>query len=208
MVISVKTKSMSKLLEATIDAEEYHKEFDQKNKSKRIQASAPSASKGKKKEEVFNIQTSKTPRKAQDPKDEAARKEEYGRRKNAKYSFDENIEDIFKTLLEHGKLEPPSSKRPSQEGRTDDPNCYPYHRMISHPSKECFNLKEKIEDMLTKGVIQLDKKCDFASVDMVAFGSFKPTNIGPFIPRTMEFRLINKSKMEMDLSRSPQHLEK
>ncbi|KAJ8649449.1 hypothetical protein MRB53_002472 [Persea americana] len=89
---------MSKLLEAAIDAEDCHKELDQENKSKRIRASAPSASKGKKKEEGFNIQTSKTRRKAQDPKDEAAKKEEYERRKNAKYSFGENIEDIFKTL--------------------------------------------------------------------------------------------------------------
>ncbi|KAJ8635709.1 hypothetical protein MRB53_009976 [Persea americana] len=74
---------MSELLEAAIDAENCRKELDQKNKSQRIQASAPSASKGKKKEHVFNIQTSKALRKAQDPKDEAARKEEY-ERKNAK----------------------------------------------------------------------------------------------------------------------------
>ena len=62
-VINVKTKSMSKLLEAAINAEDSYKKLDQKNESKEIQASAPSASKGKKKEEVFNIQTSKTPRK-------------------------------------------------------------------------------------------------------------------------------------------------
>ena len=135
MVISIKTKSMFKLLEAAIDAEDCHKELDQKNKHKRIQTSAPFASKGKKKEEVFNIQTSKTPKKVEDPNDEAARKEEYERRKNAKYSFDENIEAICRTLLENGNLELPSSKRPSQEGRTDDPNNCPYHRMISHPLK-------------------------------------------------------------------------
>ncbi|KAJ8627547.1 hypothetical protein MRB53_020854 [Persea americana] len=140
MVISVKTKSMSKLLEASIDAEDCHKELDKKTKSKRIQAPTPSASKGKKNEEVFNIQTLKTSRKAQDSKDEVARKEEYERMANAKYSFDENIEDIFRTLLEHGKLELPTSKPPSQEGRTDDPNYCPYNRMISHPLKECFIL--------------------------------------------------------------------
>ena len=39
--------------------------------------------------------------------------------------FDENVEDIFRTLLEHEKLELPSSKRSSQEGKTDDPNYYP-----------------------------------------------------------------------------------
>ena len=46
--------------------------------------------------------------------------------------------------------------------------------------------------MLTKGVKQLNKKCDSASVNMVAFGPFKPTNIGPFIPKMVEFWLINK----------------
>ena len=107
-------------------------------------------------DEVFNIQTSKVARKAHDPKDEAARKEEYERRKKIKYSFDENVEEIFRTLLEHGKLELPLSKTPTQEGRRDDPNYCPYHRMISHPLKECFILNEKIQDMLTKRVIQLD----------------------------------------------------
>ena len=82
MVISIKTKSLSKLLEANIDAEDCQKELDQKNKSKRIQTSTPFISKGEEKEEVLNI-----PKKAEDPKDEVARKEEYERRKNAKYSF-------------------------------------------------------------------------------------------------------------------------
>ena len=120
MIISVKTKSISKLLEATINAENYHKELDKKDKSRRTQTPAPSTSKGKKKEEVFNIHNSKAPRKAQDPKNEAAR--EGGIRKA------ENVEEIFKTLLEHGKLELPPSKRPNQEGRLNDPNYCPYHR--------------------------------------------------------------------------------
>ena len=66
--------------------------------------------------------------------------------------------------------------------------------MISHPLKECFILKEKIQDMLMKGVIQLNQKCNTTSVNMVAFGSFEPTNILPVLPNTVEFRLINKVK--------------
>ncbi|KAJ8635688.1 hypothetical protein MRB53_009955 [Persea americana] len=73
MVVSVKTKSMSELLEAAIDAEGCRKELDQKDKSRKTQTPAPSTSKGKKKDEVFNIHTSKAPKKAQDPMDEAAR---------------------------------------------------------------------------------------------------------------------------------------
>ncbi|KAJ8633401.1 hypothetical protein MRB53_026737 [Persea americana] len=115
-VINIKTKSMSKLLEAAIVAEDCHKELEHKYKSKRIQTSTPSASKGKKKEDVFIIQTLKTPRKAQDPKDEAARKEEYERRKNVIQFFDhisrathctkkKNIvKDVFATRL-HQKIE-------------------------------------------------------------------------------------------------------
>ena len=86
----------------------------------------------------------------------------------------------------------PPSKRPCQDGRTNDPNYYPYHQMISHPLKECFILKEKIQDMLTKGIIQLDQKYDTASVNMVAFGSFEPVNIEPIRSKTVEFWLINK----------------
>lgn len=55
MVISIKTKSMSMLLESAIDAKECHKELDQKNKYKRIKASASFVFKVKKKEKVFNI---------------------------------------------------------------------------------------------------------------------------------------------------------
>ena len=50
--------------------------------------------------------------------------------------------------------------------------------------------------MLTKGVIQLDKKCDSSSVNMVAFRSFKPTNIEPFMLKKVEFRLMNKVENE------------
>ena len=71
------------ILEVAIDVENCHKELDKKNKSQRIQAFAPSASKRKKKKEVFNIQISKAHTNVQDPKDEAARKEEYERTKNA-----------------------------------------------------------------------------------------------------------------------------
>lgn len=45
----------------------------------------------------------------------------------------------------------------------------------------------EINDMLTKGAIQLDKKYDSASVNMVAVGSFKPINIEPLAPKTVEF---------------------
>ncbi|XXG88395.1 hypothetical protein AAC387_Pa12g0609 [Persea americana] len=104
---------MSKLLEAAIDAEDCRNKLNQNDKSRRTQTPTPSTSKGKKKNEVFNIQTSKVPKKAQDHKDESARKEEYKRRKNIKYSFDENVKEIFRTLLEQEKLELPPSKRPS-----------------------------------------------------------------------------------------------
>ena len=76
-----------------------------KSLTRRTQTPVSSTAKGKKQDEVFNIQTSKALKKVQDPKDEAARKEEYERRKGIKYSFDENVEEIFKTLLEHGKLD-------------------------------------------------------------------------------------------------------
>lgn len=62
--------------------------------------------------------------------------------------------------------------------------------------------------MLAKGIIQLDKKCDTASINVVAFGSFEPIDVGPIVARTVEFRLIHESRMVTDLLRSPQHLGK
>ncbi|KAJ8649064.1 hypothetical protein MRB53_002087 [Persea americana] len=80
MVISVKTKSISKLLEAAIDAEDCRKELDQKDKSRRTQTPTPSTSKGKKKEEVFNIRLQRLPERRKILRMKPARKEEYERR--------------------------------------------------------------------------------------------------------------------------------
>ena len=48
--------------------------------------------------------------------------------------------------------------------------------------------------MLTKGVIQLDQKCDTALVNKTTFRSFEPTNIRHDISKTIEFKLSNKVK--------------
>ena len=46
--------------------------------------------------------------------------------------------------------------------------------------------------MLIIRVIQLDQKCNMLSVNMVAFGSFEPINIGHVRSKMVEFQLINK----------------
>lgn len=50
IVIGVKTKSLSKLMELVNDAEECQKESELKNRTKKVQTSTSDASKGKKKE--------------------------------------------------------------------------------------------------------------------------------------------------------------
>lgn len=76
-------------------------------------------------EEVFNIQTSKRHQKNQNVKDDSAWKNKYERRKNTKYLFKEDIELIFKSLVDHNKLELLASKRPNQDGQTNDPTLVP-----------------------------------------------------------------------------------
>ena len=73
-----------------------------------------------------------------------------------KYSFmDDLVEDLFEDLLEQKLIALPEVKRPHEVGKTNDPKYCPYHRLISHPIKECFVLKDKIQELLDSKIIEL-----------------------------------------------------
>ncbi|KAG5556090.1 hypothetical protein RHGRI_006649 [Rhododendron griersonianum] len=73
-----------------------------------------------------------------------------------KYSFtDDLVEDMFEDLLEQKLITLPDVKRPHEEGKKNDPKYCPYHRLISHPLRDCFVLKDKIQELFDSRVIEL-----------------------------------------------------
>ncbi|KAG5528413.1 hypothetical protein RHGRI_029178 [Rhododendron griersonianum] len=91
---------------------------------------------------------------AQRPKE--TKKATMKERLEKKYSFtDDLVEDMFEDLLEQKLITLPDVKRPHEEGKKNDPKYCPYHRLISHPLKDCFFLKDKIQELFDSRVIEL-----------------------------------------------------
>lgn len=77
-------------------------------------------------------------------------------RKDVKYSFtDEDVDEIFDSLLQANALTLPKLKRHGEINRTDDPKYCRYHRIVSHPSKDCYVLKNIINGMVRMNQISL-----------------------------------------------------
>ncbi|KAG5562842.1 hypothetical protein RHGRI_005537 [Rhododendron griersonianum] len=91
---------------------------------------------------------------AQRPKE--TKKATMKERLEKKYSFtDDLVEDMFEDLLEQKLITLPDVKRPHEEGKKNDPKYCPYHRLISHLLRDCFVLKDKIQELFDSRVIEL-----------------------------------------------------
>ncbi|CAL8087432.1 unnamed protein product [Prunus armeniaca] len=77
--------------------------------------------------------------------------------KEVKYSFDDdNVEEIFDQLLVFNAITLPESKRLAEANKTNDPRYCRYHHLISHTLKDCYILKDKIQELLNNGGLEID----------------------------------------------------
>lgn len=66
-------------------------------------------------------------------------------RNEVTYSFDDDdVEQIFDELYKAKAIELLKPKRTSEVNKTKDPRYCRYHRIVSHPTKDCFVLKNII----------------------------------------------------------------
>nr|ABB55333.1 hypothetical protein 12.t00052 [Asparagus officinalis] len=87
----------------------------------------------------------------------AADKKNSGPRLQKEYSFkDEDVPDIFESLLENNKIKLPPIVNQEEVDNTADPKYCAYHRRILHPTKDCFTLKNSIQTLVEAGVISLN----------------------------------------------------
>ncbi|KAH7855481.1 hypothetical protein Vadar_025365 [Vaccinium darrowii] len=91
---------------------------------------------------------------AQKPKE--TKKATMKERLEKNYSFtDDLVEDMFEDLLEQKLITLPEVKRPHEKGKTTHPKYCPYHRLISHKLRDCFVLKDKIQELFDSKTIEL-----------------------------------------------------
>ncbi|KAI5317664.1 hypothetical protein L3X38_037371 [Prunus dulcis] len=76
--------------------------------------------------------------------------------KRLKSFNDEDVEEIFDQLLASNSIALPESKRPAEANKTNDPRYCRYHRLISHTLKDCYILKDKIQELLNNGGLVID----------------------------------------------------
>ncbi|CAB4273271.1 unnamed protein product [Prunus armeniaca] len=78
-------------------------------------------------------------------------------RKEVKYSFDDDVvEEIFDQFLASKAITLSESKRPTKANKTNDPRYCRYHRLVSHTLKDCYILKDKIQELLNNGGLEID----------------------------------------------------
>jgi len=64
-------------------------------------------------------------------------------RANILYSFkNEHVVSLFKLLQKSNKLKLPEARRPEEVEKIDDPTYCLYHRMLGHPTKNCYIFKD------------------------------------------------------------------
>ena len=56
---------------------------------------------------------------------------------------------------------------PEDVAKIDDPNYCLYHRMVHHPMKACYILKDKIQALLEAGVMTLQPEHKKVTTNMV-----------------------------------------
>ena len=92
-----------------------------------------------------------------------------------KYPFlDSDVSEIFDELLELKLIDLPEMKRPDEAGKTDDPNYWKYHRLVSHHLEKCFVFKDRVMWLANENKIILDDEKASSNQISITFGSLDP----------------------------------
>ncbi|MGV7343179.1 hypothetical protein PJI17_31260, partial [Mycobacterium kansasii] len=63
----------------------------------------------------------------------------------------EDVRPMLDQLLKAGTIELPLSKRPEEASKTKEKNFCHYHRLVGHPTENCYTLKCIIQKMINNG---------------------------------------------------------
>ena len=76
-------------------------------------------------------------------------------RGNKSYSFkDERVISLFKLCKKSNRFNHSEIRRPEEVGKTEDPNHFLYHKMLRHPTKNCFIFKDIVQALIDAEVLK------------------------------------------------------
>ena len=85
---------------------------------------------------------------------------------NKQYFFkDEHVDSLFKLLYKSNKLKLTEARRPEEVGKTDNPSYYLYHRMLGHPTKNCYIFKDILQVLIDAEVLKLRPEQKKVNID-------------------------------------------
>ena len=95
----------------------------------------------------------KSPLKTQSVRGDMASSQSGG---NKSYSVkDEHVVSLFKLLQKSNRLKLSDIRRSEKVGKTEDPNYCLYHRMLGHPTKNCYIFKDVLQTLIDAKVLKL-----------------------------------------------------
>ena len=62
---------------------------------------------------------------------------------------------LIKLFQKSNKLKLPEARHPKEAGKTDDPSYYLNHRMLWHPTKNCYIFKDVLQALIDAEVLKL-----------------------------------------------------
>jgi len=74
---------------------------------------------------------------------------------NKLYFFkDAHVVSLFKLLQKTNRLKLSEIRRLKEVGKTDDPSYCLYHRMLGHPTKNCYIFKDVLQALINAEVLK------------------------------------------------------
>lgn len=126
-------------------------------------------------------------------KDERPRRLSLKERKSVKYSFDDDdVDSIFDELLAAKVVKLPESKRPAEVNKTDNPKYCRYHRLVSHTLKDCYVLKDIIQEMINNNEIEVETPSRKIATANVVEEKITPTVLSPNVAISVAFEVDNE----------------
>ena len=75
---------------------------------------------------------------------------------------------LFKLLQKSNKLKFPEVRCPNEAGKTDDPNYYLYHKILWHPTKNCYIFKDVLQALINAELLKLHLEQKKVTANMTA----------------------------------------
>lgn len=76
------------------------------------------------------------------------------------------METLLKFLVKGGRIKIPKLQRPEEEDKTDGRKYCAYYRMIAHPTRSCYIVRDQIQILVDARVLKLHPVQETASVNM------------------------------------------